>query len=171
MNNGRIYPKVYLAIDNCFASKRWTSPAQWMPLIQKLGINHVEASADNECDPLYSTKIYLKRWLEEIGEESVKTGVKVCNLYSGHGTYATLGLAHPDISVRDKMQHEWLIPMIDLSSRLKAGLGFYCHAGFILKFDGYEQKGISTKKESYAKSFILHVVTDTFYSLPDQGGV
>ena len=49
-----MYPRIYLAIDNCFASKRWSTPADWMKVISDAGIYYVEASADNECDPLYS---------------------------------------------------------------------------------------------------------------------
>ena len=37
------YPEIYLAIDNCFASKRWTSPSEWMSLIKDSGINYIEA--------------------------------------------------------------------------------------------------------------------------------
>ena len=57
-------PKIYLAIDNCFASKRWTDPEKWMNVIKSLGLNYVEASADNECDPLYLGSEYMKRWSE-----------------------------------------------------------------------------------------------------------
>lgn len=52
-------PKIYLAVDNCFASKRWTKPAEWMELLGRMGIACVEASADNECDPLYMDKEYI----------------------------------------------------------------------------------------------------------------
>ena len=45
-------PKIYLAIDNCFGSKRWTEPREWMDTIKSLGVYYVEASADTECDPL-----------------------------------------------------------------------------------------------------------------------
>jgi len=128
MKRQTIYPKVYLAIDNCFASKRWTAPADWISVIKGIGINYIEASADNECDPLYMSESYLKKWVYNVGDDCIKSGVKICNLYSGHGTYATLGLTHTDISVRDKMQYEWLHPMIDMSSGLDAGFGFYCHA-------------------------------------------
>ena len=33
-----MYPKIYLAIDNCFASKRWTTPNQWAKVISDLGV-------------------------------------------------------------------------------------------------------------------------------------
>ena len=90
-----IDPRVYLAIDNCFASKRWTRPMDWTSMIKEFGINHVEASADNECDPLYTDPAYLQDWLEDVESVCEKTGVKVANLYSGHGTYTLLGLASP----------------------------------------------------------------------------
>ena len=31
------YPKIYLALDNCFALKRWVEPETWLPLIKDLG--------------------------------------------------------------------------------------------------------------------------------------
>ena len=49
-------------------------------------------------------------------------------MYSGHGTYATLGLAHTSERIRDHIQNDWLKRMVDISSSLNAGLGFYCHA-------------------------------------------
>ena len=123
-----MYPRIYLAIDNCFASKRWSAPADWMKVISNAGIYYVEASADNECDPLYSGDDFLKDWCRDVKAHSAKTGVKVMNLYSGHGTYATLGLACFDSRVRDRMQHQWLEAMIRSAAELKAGLGFFCHA-------------------------------------------
>jgi sugar phosphate isomerase/epimerase len=121
-------PKLYLAVDNCFASKRWTKPAEWMHMLKSMGIRFVEASADNECDPLYMGEEYMKRWVREVKSESEKTGVKVANMYSGHGTYATLGLAHHDKSVRDRIHNEWIKPMARIAEQIGAGFGFYCHA-------------------------------------------
>lgn len=122
------FPRVTLAIDNCFASKRWTQPRDWMRLVRDLGLVCVEASADNECDPLYAGEAVLADWREAVAQAERETGVKVVNLYSGHGTYATLGLAHDDVRVRDRMLDGWLRPMVDTAARLKAGLGFFCHA-------------------------------------------
>ena len=124
----KTYPKIYLAIDNCFASKRWTKPAEWMTFAKDIGIYHVEASADNECDPLFTTPEYLKKWRDEIVNASSKTGVKVSNLYSGHGTYSTLGLAHTDKGIREHVKNDWLKVMVDMASELEAGLGFFTHA-------------------------------------------
>jgi hypothetical protein len=64
----------------------------------------------------------------EVKIQSTNNNVRVVNLYSGHGSYATLGLAHWDKRIRDRFQFEWLYRMIDLASDFKAGLGFFCHA-------------------------------------------
>ena len=121
-------PKIYLAIDNCFASKRWTEPEEWMNVIKSVGLNYVEASADTECDPLYLGTDYMLKWQDRVLNATQKTGVTVKNLYSGHGTYATLGLAHTDSGVRKRFLENWLKPMCDTAAGIGAGLGFYCHA-------------------------------------------
>jgi sugar phosphate isomerase/epimerase len=121
-------PRIYLAIDNCFAAKRWCEPAEWMRVVRDLGLSYVEASADNEIDPLYSCPAYLDDWCAEVERESGKTGVRVVNCYSGHGTYATLGLGHHDPRVRTHLRDNWMRPMIALAGRLGAGLGFFAHA-------------------------------------------
>ncbi len=122
------YPRIYLAIDNCFASKRWTEPKDWMLLIRDLGLKYVEASADNEIDPLYAGSEFLKDWIDKVRESEIKTGVRVANLYSGHGTYATLGLAHTDLRIRERFLNGWLKQMVKVAISLDAGLGFFCHA-------------------------------------------
>ncbi|MFP4380401.1 MAG: TIM barrel protein [Candidatus Sumerlaeia bacterium] len=122
------YPKIHLAIDNCFASKRWTRPSEWGNILADLGVHYAEASADTEIDPLYSSPGALDEWEAEVVALTESRGVRVANLYSGHGTYATLGLAHPDATVRDRIQKQWLMPMIDRAARLGAGIGFFCHA-------------------------------------------
>ncbi len=123
-----MYPKLYLAIDNCFASKRWTEPAEWADVIRDLGLSYVECSADTECDPLYMGDAYLKRWVQKVRAAQEHTGVHPANLYSGHGTYATLGLAHTDPEVRSRFLHDWLEKMVDTAVAVDAGLGFFCHA-------------------------------------------
>jgi hypothetical protein len=123
-----IDPKIFLAVDNCFISKRWTRPAEWMNLLRSMGVYFVEASADNESDPLYMGGEFMQRWIQEVKKASESTGVKVANMYSGHGTYATLGLAHHDIAVRERIQHEWIKPLADIAANVGAGIGFYCHA-------------------------------------------
>ena len=122
------YPKIYLAIDNCFASKRYTDPSDWARVIRELGLTYVEASADNECDPLYSGPEYIAWWTGEVKKATEKHGVVVANLYSGHGTYATLGLAHTHPIIRDRFLNNWLKPMARTAGALGAGLGFFCLA-------------------------------------------
>ena len=121
------YPKLYLAIDNCFAYKRWTRPEDWARVIQGLGVQFVEASADTELDPLYMGAPYLAEWAGEVRRAEKEHGVRVCNLYSGHGTYTTLGLTHPHRSVRERMETDWFMPMIRLAGELGCGLGFFAH--------------------------------------------
>jgi D-erythrulose 1-phosphate 3-epimerase len=121
-------PTIHLAIDNCFASKRWTRPREWMEFARLLGLRFVEASADTEADALYCGIDYLEDWAEEVSRSEKETDVKVVNLYSGHGTYATLGLGHTDERVRRRIIEFWVQPMIRAAARLNAGLGFYCHA-------------------------------------------
>ena len=121
-------PRLFLAVDNCFASKRWTEPEDWMALLCELGIRYAEASADTECDPLYTTPEYLANWRQRVQEAGSLAGVRVANLYSGHGTYSTLGLSHADRRVRAHLRDNWLKPFLSLAQSLEAGVGFYCFA-------------------------------------------
>ncbi len=121
-------PRVHLALDNCFAAKRWTSPREWISIASQLGIRCVEVSADTECDPLYMDAAYLEDWLQEVESECKAAGVEVVNLYSGHGTYTCLGLGSPDTRNQVRMRDQWLKVMIRNASRLASGLGFFCHA-------------------------------------------
>lgn len=122
------YPRIHLTVDNCFASKRWAKPSEWTDILISLGINNIEASADNECDPLYSDKTYLKDWISDVKSNINSKNIYIRNFYSGHGTYSTLGLAHYDKRVRDRLLNKWLKPLIDIASNFNAGVGFFCHA-------------------------------------------
>jgi D-erythrulose 1-phosphate 3-epimerase len=123
------YPRIYLAIDNCFASKRWTTPMEWSRFIaNELGLCCIEASADTENDSLYTPAAYRSEWVSQVREAQDATGARVVNLYSGHGTYATLGLAHTSLSVRNHLIEHWFKPMIDTAAALNSGVGFFAHA-------------------------------------------
>ncbi len=123
------YPRIYLAVDNCFASKRWTTPEAWARVIrEEMGLTCVEASADNEIDPLYSPASVRRTWVAQVKRVRARTGVRVVTLYSGHGTYATLGLGHTDTRVRDHILKNWVKPMAQTAGRLGAGMGFFAHA-------------------------------------------
>lgn len=121
-------PKITLSIDNCFASKRWTRPNEWARVVRSLGLRAIETSADTECDPLYGGPEYFADWVREVQEAEARHGVKVVTMYSGHGTYATLGLAHTDHRVRDRMLTQWLFPLLDAAAAIDAGVGFFTHA-------------------------------------------
>ena len=122
-----MYPKIYLAIDNCFASKRWTQPKEWARTIAELGVQYIECSADTELDPLYMGPDYMRDWPALVKAAQKEYGVKVCNLYSGHGTYSTLGLGHNDYRVREHLMENWFKPLIRIAGELDAGMGFFAH--------------------------------------------
>ncbi|HMK39470.1 MAG TPA: TIM barrel protein [Bacteroidota bacterium] len=122
------YPRINLALDNCFASKRWTRPDEWMEVTRELGVRYIEASADTEADPLYCGEEYMADWTAAVRKAEERTGAKVANLYSGHGTYSTLGLGHTDGRVRARIRESWVKPILRTAAQLNAGLGFYCHA-------------------------------------------
>jgi hypothetical protein len=120
--------RLFLALDNCVASKRWCEVSEWMRVVGDLGLHCVEASADNEIDPLYSCSAFLDDWVQQVGLESERTGIRVVNCYSGHGTYSTLGLAHHDARVRAHLRENWFRPMLRTAGALGAGIGFFAHA-------------------------------------------
>ena len=83
-----------------------------MEYAKRLGVSNVEASADTEADPLYMGPEYMEDWTREVSKCGESIGVKVVNLYSGHGTYTTLGLGHPDVRVRERIREYWVKPML-----------------------------------------------------------
>lgn len=121
-------PIIYLGIDNCFASKRWTFPEEWSKLISEIGINYIEASADTECDPLYLGQDYTQSWIDRVKKSCETNKVSIANLYSGHGTYSTLGLGHWDADVRARFREQWMKPQAKTAADLGAGFGFFAHA-------------------------------------------
>jgi D-erythrulose 1-phosphate 3-epimerase len=121
-------PRIFLTMDNSFATKRWTKPDEWARIISDLGIHHVEASADTEADPFYCGPEYLEDWLGELRAASSRHGIRVANFYTGYTTYRTLGLAHPDARVRNRVLDGWLKVLARIAAKVPAGLGFYIHA-------------------------------------------
>lgn len=122
------YPKIYLTMDNCVFYKRFCRPEEWAEKMKEMGVYYVEASADTELDPLYMGPEYLRDWKDQVQAACDKYGIHIGNLYSGHGTYTTLGMAHYDERVRRNMVENWFFPMVDMCSELDCGLGFYAHA-------------------------------------------
>ena len=120
-----VEPKIYLVLDNCFAIKRWVRPAHWLEISRDLGFKFVQASTDNEIDPLFSPNDYMDDWFEEMRAAEKSTGAKVINFYTGYQTYRTVGLAHYDKRVRQKLLEGWFKPLIKRIAAIgAAGLGF-----------------------------------------------
>jgi len=118
-------PRIYLVLDNCFAIKRWIRPAHWLKVCRDAGFLYVQASTDNEIDPLFSPNDYMDDWFEELKEAEKSTGAKVINFYTGYQTYRTAGLAHYDKRVRQKLVEDWFKPLIKrIALSGAAGLGF-----------------------------------------------
>ncbi len=115
-------------MDNCFAIKRWITPAQWFQVIKAMGATSIEASTDNEVDPLFLPASYLDDWVEEVKALETAHGIRVRSFFTGYQTYRTAGLAHPDARVRNKLVEDWFKPLICKAGQLGADIGFSFHA-------------------------------------------
>lgn len=122
------YPKIYLALDNCFAIKRWVEPETWGPLIQSMGFEHIEASFDNEIDFLYSPQWYIDEWFDRLATMEKEEGVTVSNFFTGYQTYRTVGLGHPDVRMARHLLNNWLKPAIKKIGPRGNRIGFSLHA-------------------------------------------
>lgn len=122
------YPKIYLALDNCFAIKRWVEPETWGPLIKELGFDCVEASFDNEVDFFYSPEWYLDKWFDRVKAVEAEQNLRVANFFTGYQTYRTAGLAHPDGKMARHMLEGWVKPAIERLGARGSGIGFSLHA-------------------------------------------
>lgn len=122
------YPRIYLTWDNVAFYKRWCTPDEWAEKIADLNIRYVEASADNEHDPLFMGQDYFHAWIGQVRDAECRHDIRVANLYSGHGTYSTLGMTHPDARVRENMMNNWFYPMVEAAGELGCGMGFFAHA-------------------------------------------
>lgn len=124
--NGKesIYPRIHLSIDNCFAIKRWVRPRDWMGAVKEIGnVFCIEASTDNEMDPLFNTAGYRKKWVQEVKACEKAMDLKVVSLYSGYATYRTTGLAHWDKSSREKLKNIYFKKTVDVACEIQAQVG------------------------------------------------
>ena len=118
------YPRIHLAVDNCFAIKRWVEPRDWMRVIKGLGdISLIQASTDNEIDPAHNTKEYCDEWVNEVKKYEKEYGLKVVSLYSGYATYRTVGIASLCESKRQTMIDRYYKPVVDIAQKLEAQVG------------------------------------------------
>jgi sugar phosphate isomerase/epimerase len=121
-------PKIHLAIDNCFACKRWTSPREWARVVRELGLKNVECVADLEIEPFLMEAGYRDEWAREVAEIQSRGDVQVVMMYSGNSTYDTIGLAHPDARVRNRIVLDWFGGFMDTAVSLDAMVGYFVHA-------------------------------------------
>jgi sugar phosphate isomerase/epimerase len=107
-----------LAINNCFAVKRWPRPADWAPLIRdELGLDLVELSLDLVGD--VATVAARQRAAEETREALTECGLAAEATFTGLAAYSGCLLLHPDAEHR-RAAMEWYLAVIDLTARLGA---------------------------------------------------
>jgi hypothetical protein len=118
------YPRLHLAIDNCFAVKRWVRPRDWMEAVREIeNISLIQASTDNEIDPTHNTEDFRNEWIAEVQAYEKKLGVKVISLYSGYAEYRTVGIGSHSKSKRDTMISRYFEPTVDIAACLDAQVG------------------------------------------------
>ena len=120
-------PTIYIALDNCFAIKRWVEPETWLSMAAEMGYTSMEASFDNEIDPLYNTKEYREEWLAALEKAEKKYGVKVESFYTGYQTYRTAGLAHPNEKIVNQLIENWMKPAITMMGKRGNDMGVSLH--------------------------------------------
>ena len=118
------YPRIHLAVDNCFAIKRWVEPAEWMRKVRQLGdIRYIQASTDNEIDPSHNTQMFRDNWVAEVKKYEKELGLKVASFYSGYATYRTVGIASLSKDKRRTMIERYFKPTVDVADSLGAQVG------------------------------------------------
>ncbi len=121
-------PKISIGIDNCFAIKRWTTPAEWTRVIRDMGLTYIECVTDIDNEPLLMPAEYIRDWADAVNEAQAKYGTQVVMLYSNNSTYDTTGLAHPDPRVRAHIIRHWFGNCMDMAAQIGANLGYYVQA-------------------------------------------
>ncbi len=120
-------PRIHIGIDNCFALKRWTTPAEWARVVRELGMRYIECVPDLEAEPLLTPDDYRRDWVEAVCEAQAKEGVQTVMLYSNNTTYDTVGFAHPDKRVRDNIVDKWFENFCRLAEGIGADIGYFVH--------------------------------------------
>jgi sugar phosphate isomerase/epimerase len=72
-------------------------------------------------------KAFTADWIGDTLEACAKYGLRVNNVYSGHGTYATCGLSHYDGRVTRRFLDQWMKAQVDTAAAFGAGFGFFAH--------------------------------------------
>jgi hypothetical protein len=124
MNQSK-YPRVHLAIDNCFAIKRWPRPHEWARVIKEDigGIFCVEASTDLEIDPQFCNREYINQWIDEAKFCESKYDTKITSFYSGYVTYRSVSLLNWSKLYREQFLSNYVYATIDLAKEFDALAG------------------------------------------------
>ena len=118
-------PRIYMVWDNCSVIKRFVKPSEWLRLAKDLGFSYVQASTDNEIDPLFSSEDYMDEWFREAKKAQEKSGVKIVNFYTGYQTYRTVGFGHFYRPMADHLKDNWAKRLMRRAKDLgSAGIGF-----------------------------------------------
>ena len=124
-----MYPRIYLAINNCVLYKRWTRPDEWGRIIRDMGIYYIEASADNELDPLYTGEEHLRRWVDEVRAFPPGSYYYDGKFVKYEDIAAVHGYVHEDIDVITKNIHDKLTEGVKKRLDADAPLGFLLSGG------------------------------------------
>lgn len=134
-------PRIHIGIDNCFALKRWTTPAEWAKVVKDLGMKYIEGVPDLEAEPFLMPADYLDEWIEEVCRVQKEEDVQTVMLYSNDSTYDTQGFAHFDKRVRDKIVDGWFGGFCKTAAGIGADIGYYvCGLPESILFDKQKRK-------------------------------
>lgn len=118
-------PRISIGIDNCFAIKRWVTPAEWGRVIREMGLRYVECVADLEIEPLLTPRECHDEWIEQVQEQKAKYGMEVVMMYSNDSTYDTVGFAHPDERIRNHYVQNWFGEFLRIAGAIGTSVGYY----------------------------------------------
>ena len=107
-----------LAINSCFAIKRWPLPKQWMNIVHSsLEIGMCEFSLDL-LDP-FTREPTKTTYLQETTELCDELSLKIYSIYTGLQSYEKHLLFHPNLGMRIHTL-EWLEKSIDIAATVDA---------------------------------------------------
>lgn len=115
--------KFKLAVDICFAKKRWPEPESWLEIVKnELHLRYVEFDSDF-LDPLYISEPTKSQIALKIRQLAKKYDIVIHNYFTGTMTHCVNLISHPDERVR-RDGIKWCEEAIKVASKLGAkGIG------------------------------------------------
>jgi sugar phosphate isomerase/epimerase len=107
-----------LAVNNCFAVKRWPRPADWAPIVRdELGLDLVELSLDlmDDIDTSDGRDRIAAETLSALGRHDLQAQT----VFTGLAAYSQNLLMDPD-PARRRAAMNWYASVIDVAARLGA---------------------------------------------------